>query len=68
MYKFVASEAVVWVARNGKKVAFGGGKIKPRNYKFIQLSPTVQATFSNIKRSHGGREVKYLKYFKYLKY
>ena len=42
-------------------------KFEPGNYKFIQLSPTVQATFSNIKRSHGGREVKYLKYFKYPK-
>ena len=42
-------------------------KFEPGNYKFIQLSPTVQATFSNIKRSHGGREVKYLKYFKHPK-
>lgn len=42
-------------------------KFEPGNYKFIQLSPTVQATFSNIKRSHGGKEVKYLKYFKYPK-
>ena len=38
-------------------------KFEPGNYKFIQLSPT----FSNIKRSHGGREVKYLKYFKHPK-
>ena len=38
-------------------------KFEPGNYKFIQLSPTVQATFSNIKRSHGGRDVKFLKYF-----
>ena len=38
-------------------------KFEPGNYKFIQLSPTVQATFSNIKRSHGGRNVKFLKYF-----
>ena len=36
---------------------------EPGNYKFIQLSPTVQATFSNIKRSHGGRGVKFLKFF-----
>lgn len=42
-------------------------KFEPGNYRFIQLSPTVQATFSNIKRSHGGREVKYLKYFKHPK-
>tara|TARA_S200000501_G_C20767702_1_gene719067 strand:+ start:218 stop:925 length:708 start_codon:yes stop_codon:yes gene_type:complete len=38
-------------------------KFEPGNYKFIQLSPTVQATFSNIKRSHGGRNVKFLEYF-----
>lgn len=47
MYKFVASEAVVWVARNGKKVAFGGGKIQPRNYKFIQS--TVENTLDKTK-------------------
>ena len=39
-------------------------KFEPGNYKFIQLSPTVQATFSNIKRSHGGRAVKFLEFFK----
>ena len=38
-------------------------KFEPGNYRFIQLSPTVQATFSNIKRSHGGKNVKFLKYF-----
>ena len=38
-------------------------KFEPGNYKFIQLSPTVQATFSNIKKSHGGRSVKFLEYF-----
>ena len=39
-------------------------KFEPGNYNFIQLSPTVQATFSNIKKAHGGREVKYLDFFK----
>jgi len=38
-------------------------KFEPGNYNFIQLSPTVQATFSNIKRAHGGRDVKFLKFF-----
>ena len=38
-------------------------KFEPGNYKFIQLSPTVQATFSNIKRTHGGKSVKFLEYF-----
>ena len=39
-------------------------KFEPGNYNFIQLSPTVQATFSNINKAHGGRGVKYLNYFK----
>ena len=39
-------------------------KFEPGNYKLIQLSPTVQATFSNIKRSHGGRGVKFVEFFK----
>ena len=39
-------------------------KFEPGNYNFIQLSPTVQATFSNIKKAHGGREVKFLEFFK----
>ena len=39
-------------------------KFEPGNYKFIQLSPTVQATFSNIKKAHGGRTVKFLNFFK----
>ena len=39
-------------------------KFEPGNYKFIQLSPTVQATFSNINRTHGGKSVKFLEYFK----
>ena len=38
-------------------------KFEPGNYKFIQLSPTVQATFSNINRTHGGKSVKFLEYF-----
>ncbi len=39
-------------------------KFEPGNYNFIQLSPTVQATFSNIKKAHGGRTVKFLNFFK----
>ena len=39
-------------------------KFEPGNYNFIQLSPTVQATFSNIKKAHGGREVKFFNFFK----
>ena len=39
-------------------------KFEPGNFNFIQLSPTVQATFSNIKKAHGGSEVKFLEFFK----
>ncbi len=39
-------------------------KFEPGNYNFIQISPTVQATFSNIKKAHGGKDVKYLNFFK----
>ena len=39
-------------------------KFEPGNYKFIQLSPTVQATFSNINKAHQGKSVKFLKYFR----
>ena len=31
-------------------------KEEPGNYGLVQLSPTLQATFSNIKRAHGGRK------------
>ena len=39
-------------------------KFEPGNYNFIQLSPTVQATFSNIKKAHKGRNVKFINFFK----
>lgn len=42
-------------------------KFEPGNYNLIQLSPTVQATFSNIKKAHGGRDVKFINFFKYPK-
>ena len=38
-------------------------KFEPGNYKLIQISPTLQATFSNISRVHKGRKPKYLDYF-----
>ena len=38
-------------------------KFEPGNYRKIQLSPTLQATFSNIAKAHGGKEPRYLKYF-----
>jgi oxidase EvaA len=30
-------------------------KAEPGNYELVQMSPTLQATFSNLRRSHGGR-------------
>tara|TARA_B100001093_G_C26788579_1_gene997873 strand:- start:921 stop:1628 length:708 start_codon:yes stop_codon:yes gene_type:complete len=39
-------------------------KFEPGNYKLIQLSPTVQATFSNIKKAHNGKDVKFIELFK----
>ena len=39
-------------------------KFEPGNYNFIQISPTIQATFSNIKKAHKGRNVKFINFFK----
>jgi oxidase EvaA len=30
-------------------------KAEPGNYELVQMSPTIQATFSNLKRAHKGR-------------
>ncbi|WP_244223731.1 NDP-hexose 2,3-dehydratase family protein [Amycolatopsis circi] len=38
-------------------------KMEPGNCNLIQLSPTVQATPSNLTRVHGGSAVKYAEYF-----
>ncbi|GAA2531473.1 NDP-hexose 2,3-dehydratase family protein [Pilimelia columellifera] len=38
-------------------------KIEPGNINGIQLSPTVQATWSNYTGVHGGRDVPYLEHF-----
>lgn len=50
--------------------AAGGGyefllqaKMEPGNVNLVQLSPTLQATFSNYSRVHGGRAPHYLEYF-----
>jgi len=39
-------------------------KMEPGNIRFIQLSPTLQATKSNYTRVHKGRSPKYLDYFR----
>ena len=38
-------------------------KIEPGNINYVQISPTIQATKSNIMRLHGGREPAYLRFF-----
>ena len=34
-------------------------KEEPGNYNIVQISPTVQATFSNLKRAHNGKQTSY---------
>ncbi|GAA4496430.1 NDP-hexose 2,3-dehydratase family protein [Pseudaeromonas paramecii] len=38
-------------------------KAEPGNPNIVQISPTVQATFSNIKRAHGGKATPFVQYF-----
>ena len=38
-------------------------KAEPGNYKKLQLSPTLQATFSNLKRAHEGRRPRFADIF-----
>ena len=38
-------------------------KAEPGNPNMVQMSPSLQATFSNIKKVHHGREPKYLSFF-----
>jgi oxidase EvaA len=38
-------------------------KAEPGNYRLIQMSPTVQATFANLRRSHGGRRPHFAEFF-----
>ena len=38
-------------------------KAEPGNYEKVQLSPTLQATFSNLARAHAGRKPRFAEYF-----
>jgi oxidase EvaA len=38
-------------------------KAEPGNYNLIQISPCLQATFSNIQQFHGGRKPYFVDYF-----
>ena len=38
-------------------------KVEPGNYGKVQISPTLQATYANIKQVHGGRRPHFVDYF-----
>ena len=38
-------------------------KAEPGNHRMVQISPTLQATFSNLKRAHAGRKPRFAEYF-----
>jgi oxidase EvaA len=38
-------------------------KFEPGNTLFFQISPTLQATYSNLKKAHGGRRPKFCEFF-----
>lgn len=40
-------------------------KAEPGNYGIMQISPTLQATFSNLKRAHGGTKPKFAELFEF---
>jgi oxidase EvaA len=40
-------------------------KAEPGNYGIVQLSPTLQATFSNLRRAHGGRRPRFAEVFEH---
>jgi oxidase EvaA len=44
------------------------GKVEPGNVGLVQISPTCQATSSNIKRVHGGKRPEFTRYFESKKY
>lgn len=38
-------------------------KAEPGNYERVQMSPTLQATFANLERKHGGTRPRFAEYF-----
>ena len=55
--------AILVQRRDGGVYALMQAKVEPGNINGLQLSPTVQATQSNMARVHGGRAVPYLEWF-----
>ncbi len=41
---------------NGTPHYLVNAKEEPGNYKIVQMSPTIQATFANLNQSHGGKK------------
>ena len=39
------------------------GKFEPGNYGSVQLSPTLQVTYSNLNKLHGGQKPRFTEYF-----
>lgn len=48
---------------NGVPFYLVEAKQEPGNYNIVQISTTLQATFSNIKRAHMGKSVRFSEYF-----
>lgn len=48
---------------NGVRYYLIHAKAEPGNIHKLQLSPTLQATFSNLKKAHGGKKPKFAEYF-----
>lgn len=49
---------------NGNPHYLCEAKFEPGNYKLVQISPSIQATFSNIKKAHKGRTPYFYNIFK----
>jgi dTDP-4-dehydro-6-deoxy-alpha-D-glucopyranose 2,3-dehydratase len=54
---------IVRTTHKGVKYYLLQGKAEPGNVELIQISPTLQATFANIKQAHQGKKPLYVEYF-----
>ncbi len=54
---------VLTKVQGGRRYFLMQAKVEPGNVNGVQVSPTVQATFSNYKQKHGGNVPAYLEYF-----
>ena len=51
---------------NGVRHYLIDAKAEPGNIHKLQLSPTLQSTFSNLKQVHGGKKPKFAEYFEHI--